>query len=61
MNTPHSLHDIAQSLQGYDPHALPASHVNAFLSQMVLPVQDTQTIALMQAHGRILAQDVMSP
>jgi molybdopterin molybdotransferase len=28
---------------------------------MVRPVQDTQTIALMQAHGRILAQDVMSP
>jgi molybdopterin molybdotransferase len=61
MTTPHSLHDIAQSLQGYDPHALPASHVNAFLSQMVLPVQDKQTIALMHAHGRILAQDVMSP
>jgi len=61
MTTPHSLHDIAQSLQGYDPHALPASQVNAFLAQMVRPVQDTQTIALMQAHGRILAQDVMSP
>jgi molybdopterin molybdotransferase len=35
--------------------------VNAFLAQLVQPVREQETVPLMQAHGRILAQDVVSP
>ncbi len=56
-----SLHEIAKRLQGYDPQALSARHVNDFLAQLVQPVHEQETVPLMQAHGRILAQDVVSP
>jgi molybdopterin molybdotransferase len=56
-----SLSEIADRLQGYDPQALSARHVNDFLAQLVQPVREQETVALMQAHGRILAQDVVSP
>ena len=56
-----SLAQIAQALEGYDPDALAADTVNAFLAEMVpLPVQ-TQSLELMHALGRVLAQDVISP
>ena len=61
MTQPLSLNDIAERLQGYDPQALAARHVNDFLAQLVQPVGEQDTVALMQAHGRILAQDVVSP
>jgi molybdopterin molybdotransferase len=62
MTTPAlSLDQIAERLQGYDPQALSASQVNAFLAQLVQPVREYETVPLMQAHGRILAQDVVSP
>jgi molybdopterin molybdotransferase len=56
-----SLNEIAEHLQGYDPQALSARHVNDFLAQLVQPVREQETVPLMQAHGRILAQDVVSP
>ena len=62
MTTPAlSLDQIAERLQGYDPQALSASQVNAFLAQLVQPVREQETVPLMQAHGRILAQNVVSP
>ncbi|WP_300712408.1 gephyrin-like molybdotransferase Glp [Limnohabitans sp.] len=62
MTTPAlSLDQIAERLQGYDPQALSASQVNAFLAQLVQPVREQETVPLMQAHGRILARDVVSP
>ena len=61
MTTPLSLNDIAERLQGYDPQALSARHVNNFLAHLVQPVREQETLPLMQAHGRILAQDVVSP
>ena len=40
MTTPAlSLDQIAERLQGYDPQALSASQVNAFLAQLVQPVR----------------------
>ncbi len=54
------LDQIAERLQGYDPQALSANQVNAFLAQLVQPVREQETMPLMQAHGRILAQDVVS-
>nr|WP_322991819.1 gephyrin-like molybdotransferase Glp [Limnohabitans sp.] len=56
-----SLNEIAERLQGYDPQALSARHVNDFLAQLVQPVREQEIVPLMQAHGRILAQDVVSP
>jgi molybdopterin molybdotransferase len=56
-----TLDQIAAELQGYDPQALPAHTVNAFLAQMVpLPTQ-SEDVPLMQALGRVLAQTVVSP
>jgi len=56
-----SLQSIAEQLQGYDPQALTVAHVNAFLRQLVAPLTQTETVSPMQAHGRILAEDVISP
>ena len=60
MSSP-SLQSIADQLQGYDPQALTVEHVNAFLNHLVQPLQQTETVSPMQAHGRILAEDVISP
>ncbi|MEO7886599.1 MAG: molybdopterin molybdotransferase MoeA [Polaromonas sp.] len=56
-----TLDQIAAELQGYDPQALSADQVLDFLSRLVTPVQDTLELPLMQALGRVLAQDVVSP
>jgi molybdopterin molybdotransferase len=56
-----SLDHIAAELQGYDPQALPAHTVNAFLAQLVPPPTHSEEVPLMAALGRVLAQDVVSP
>jgi molybdopterin molybdotransferase len=59
---PHdSLQAIAERLQGYDPQALSAAHVNVFLAKLVQPVRETEWVSPMQALDRILAEDVVSP
>jgi molybdopterin molybdotransferase len=52
---------IAAELQGYDPHALPADAVNAFLDRLVQPVAGVERAGLFSALGRVLAADVISP
>ena len=44
-----SLEQIAAALQGYDPQALPAHVVNAFLAEWVPAPHRTETTPLMQA------------
>ena len=61
MSAPDSLQAIAERLQGYDPQALSAPHVNAFLAQLVQPVREREAVSPMQALDRILAEDVVSP
>jgi molybdopterin molybdotransferase len=61
MTVPLSLQDIAERLQGYDPQALSAAHVNQFLAELVQPVRDTETVLILEALDRIVAQDVISP
>lgn len=53
--------DIIAQLQGYDPQALSAEAVNAFLTELVTPVTETETLPLMQAAQRVLAADIISP
>ena len=56
-----SIAQIAAQLQGYDPQALSADDVNAFLSQLVEPVRETEQVGLFDALGRVLAHDLISP
>ncbi|MFP5467241.1 MAG: molybdopterin molybdenumtransferase MoeA, partial [Gammaproteobacteria bacterium] len=56
-----SIDQIAAALQGYDPQALSATHVHAFLDQLVQPLVDTEAVDLFAALGRVLAEDVVSP
>ena len=56
-----TIDQIAAELQGYDPQALSASDVLAFLSQLVQPVEATLDLPLFEALGRVLAEDVVSP
>ena len=58
-----SIEDIAAALQGYDPQALSVEQVGEFLAHLVEPVspQDAHNVALFDALGRVLADDVISP
>jgi molybdopterin molybdotransferase len=62
-----TLDQIGAELQGYDPQALSADGVLAFLEQLVTPLsadidaQDTEALPLFEALGRVLAEDVISP
>ncbi len=56
-----SIAEIAARLQGYDPQALSADSVNAFLAELVSPVDETEELALPAALGRVLAHDLISP
>ena len=52
-----SIAQIAAELAGYDPQALHADQVNAFLQALVQPVEGTQEIGIFEALGRVLAAD----
>ena len=56
-----TIEQIAAELQGYDPKALPANQVNAFLARLVQPISQTETVGVFAALGRVLAADVVSP
>ncbi len=56
-----TLEQIAAELQGYDPQAISASAVQAFLSRLVTPVQAVIKLPLFEALGRVLADDIISP
>ena len=58
-----SLDEIAQALQGFDPQALSVGKAQEFIQHLVqsLPTVAAQEIPLMQALGRIVAEDIISP
>jgi molybdopterin molybdotransferase len=56
-----SIAEIAAQLQGYDPQALSADAVGEFLAHLVSPVTQVETVAIFDALGRVLAQDLISP
>lgn len=56
-----TLTDIGDQLSGYDPKALPANTVLAFLEKMVPTAKGSEHVAIFQALDRVLAQDVISP
>jgi len=56
-----TLDQIAAELQGYDPQALSADAVGAFLERLVTPLTQAEDVGIFQALGRVLAEDVVSP
>ncbi len=58
-----TIEQIASELQGYDPQALSADQVAAFLRQLAPGPASavTQVVPVMEALDRVLAQDVVSP
>lgn len=56
-----SIDQIAAELVGYDPHSLRADKVNAFLTELVNPVVEIETVTLFDGLNRVLAEDIVSP
>jgi molybdopterin molybdotransferase len=56
-----SLDEIASELAGYDPQALSADMVQAFLAKLVEPVSSIESVTVFEALGRVLAKDIISP
>ena len=58
-----SLNEIAQALQGFDPQALSVDKAQEFIQHLVQarPPLTTEEIPLMQAFGRVVAEDIISP
>jgi len=56
-----TLAEIGDKLSGYDPQALSADAVLAFLEKMVSPLIGKEDVAIFQALDRVLADDVISP
>ena len=56
-----NIAEIAAALQGYDPQSLHADQVTAFLNELVSPVTDCEEVPVLQALGRVLARDIVSP
>lgn len=56
-----SVAEIALQLQGYDPQALPAEAVGTFLERLVSPLTQVEKVSVLDALGRVLAGDLISP
>jgi molybdopterin molybdotransferase len=56
-----TLDQIASELQGHDPQALSADAVGEFLARLVVPIADVETLPLVDALDRVLAEDIVSP
>jgi molybdopterin molybdotransferase len=56
-----SIEQIAAELAGYDPNSLRADKVNLFLTELVSPILETETVALFDGLNRVLANDIISP
>ena len=58
-----SLDEIAQALQGFDPQALSVDKAQEFIQHLVqaLPTIASEELPLIQALGRIVAEDIISP
>jgi len=55
-----TLEEIASCLSGYDPNALHVAHAQDFIGRLVKVVNESETVAIRDALGRVLADDVVS-
>lgn len=58
---PSSLRQLSESLAGYAPEALRVDIARQAIASTITPLTDTDTIALREALGRVLAADLISP
>lgn len=56
-----SLNSIAARIAQYDGSDMHVDAVRSFLAQMVTPITASETVDLLQALGRVVAGDVISP
>ena len=59
-----SLNQIAldpSCMEDYDPNAMSVAQARQFIKQFLSPVAETETVTTMQALGRVLAADIVSP
>lgn len=59
-----NLSQLAQDpscMDDYDPNAMSVTQARQFIQQFLSPVVETETVATMQALGRVLAVDIVSP
>jgi molybdopterin molybdotransferase len=56
-----TLQEIAAQLQGYDPQSLPVAQVQAFLRELVSPIDGAEDVSLLEGLNRILAGDLVCP
>ena len=59
VNAP-SLQQIAASVAGYDPQALPVAQAQEFIARLVPRVQAIEVLPIRSALGRVLARDIVS-
>ena len=58
---PHSsLFDVVGCMSDYDPDALPVEHAQHIIQQFITPIHTVEKLALRQALGRVLAEDIIS-
>ena len=55
------LESLVSCIDGYDPNALPVTKANLVIRQFVRPSEGFEQLALRDALGRILAEDIVSP
>ena len=55
------LPDLSDLLTGDDQHDVPVEVIQQVIARCITPLNDTETLPLKQALGRVLAQDVISP
>lgn len=48
-------------MEDYDPNAMSVVQARQFIKQFLLPVVETEKVSTMQALGRVLAADIVSP
>ncbi|MBC7756852.1 MAG: molybdopterin molybdotransferase MoeA [Bdellovibrio sp.] len=48
-------------MDDYDPNAMSVAQARQFIQQFLSPIAETDTVATMQALGRVLAADIISP
>ena len=55
------LHDVTSCLSSYDPDALPVRDAQRIIHSFIAPVTHIDTVPLLSALNRVLAQDIISP
>ena len=56
-----TLNDVTSCLSGYDPDALPVRDAQRIIADFISPIEGTDTLPLLLALDRVLAEDIVSP